>query len=324
MHPLTEKHDPARDPERQRRAGHARPPCRPGPHAGLGPAGLPGLAGPQGPVDRLRRPGARRRPGRRYEVVVDCSKAPVGASSCATSACPTRSTSRTDKVLCFAWWHGTSPGAGPVPAVLDTGSPFTTRGVRRDEDPEARLRAQGRRVDHQRGHLGGGRGLELHPGHRRPGLRVDRDLGAAEQERWLVPPDPHPPGRLPILTRNGQPPRPQERGPKDVVYLGENETVRLPTKFEHHRVATCCTPQRRARASSSVRDAGRPSPITTGGPGRCPRHRRRDAGSARAGGDRAGPGSADHCDHDPGHSAASMPATASAATWCAAVTPEPQ
>lgn len=35
-------------------------------------------------------------------------------------------------------------------------------------------------------------------------------------------------------------------------------------------------------------------------------------------------GSADHCDHDPGQSAASMPASASAAISWAAVTPEPQ
>ena len=35
-------------------------------------------------------------------------------------------------------------------------------------------------------------------------------------------------------------------------------------------------------------------------------------------------GSDDHCDHEPGYSAASTPMLASAATWCAAVTPEPQ
>lgn len=38
-----------------------------------------------------------------------------------------------------------------------------------------------------------------------------------------------------ILSRNGRPPFPYERGPKDVVYVGENETVRLLMKFEHHR-----------------------------------------------------------------------------------------
>ncbi|SFK57429.1 multicopper oxidase family protein [Geodermatophilus ruber] len=34
-----------------------------------------------------------------------------------------------------------------------------------------------------------------------------------------------------ILDRNGRPPRAQELGPKDVVYLGENETIRLVTQF---------------------------------------------------------------------------------------------
>ena len=34
-----------------------------------------------------------------------------------------------------------------------------------------------------------------------------------------------------VLSRNGRPPRPEERGPKDVVYVGENETVRLIMRF---------------------------------------------------------------------------------------------
>jgi hypothetical protein len=38
-----------------------------------------------------------------------------------------------------------------------------------------------------------------------------------------------------ILSRNGQAPFAHERGPKDVVYVGEGETVRLLMKFEHHR-----------------------------------------------------------------------------------------
>ncbi|TNB75679.1 multicopper oxidase family protein [Arthrobacter sp. BB-1] len=38
-----------------------------------------------------------------------------------------------------------------------------------------------------------------------------------------------------ILSRNGRPPFAYERGPKDVVYVGEGETVRLLMKFEHHR-----------------------------------------------------------------------------------------
>jgi spore coat protein A, manganese oxidase len=38
-----------------------------------------------------------------------------------------------------------------------------------------------------------------------------------------------------ILDRNGQPPLPHERGPKDVVYVGEGERVRLIMRFEHQR-----------------------------------------------------------------------------------------
>ena len=38
-----------------------------------------------------------------------------------------------------------------------------------------------------------------------------------------------------ILSRNGKPPLPHERGPKDVVYVGESETVRLLMKFGPHK-----------------------------------------------------------------------------------------
>jgi spore coat protein A, manganese oxidase len=38
-----------------------------------------------------------------------------------------------------------------------------------------------------------------------------------------------------VLDRNGQPPRPYEKGPKDVVYVGEGELVRVIMKFEHQR-----------------------------------------------------------------------------------------
>jgi spore coat protein A len=38
-----------------------------------------------------------------------------------------------------------------------------------------------------------------------------------------------------ILSRNGKAPFDHERGPKDVVYVGENETVRLLMRFEHQR-----------------------------------------------------------------------------------------
>ena len=72
-----------------------------------------------------------------------------------------------------------------------------------------------------------------------PELGDDRDLGAREQVGRLVPPGPHPPHRL-------QDPRPQRQaaaalrvGPKDVVYVGENETVRVVMTFgPHDRAST--------------------------------------------------------------------------------------
>ena len=36
-----------------------------------------------------------------------------------------------------------------------------------------------------------------------------------------------------VLDRNGRPPEDYEKGPKDVVYLGEGETVRVLMRFEH-------------------------------------------------------------------------------------------
>ena len=37
-----------------------------------------------------------------------------------------------------------------------------------------------------------------------------------------------------ILDRNGRPPHPYEMGPKDVAYVGENETVRVLMRFGPH------------------------------------------------------------------------------------------
>jgi FtsP/CotA-like multicopper oxidase with cupredoxin domain len=37
-----------------------------------------------------------------------------------------------------------------------------------------------------------------------------------------------------MLDRNGRPPRPYETGPKDVVALGPNETIRVAMQFRDH------------------------------------------------------------------------------------------
>src|SRR3712207_1902184 len=38
-----------------------------------------------------------------------------------------------------------------------------------------------------------------------------------------------------VIDRNGRPPRAYEKGPKDVVYLAENETIRIMTRFAPHQ-----------------------------------------------------------------------------------------
>jgi FtsP/CotA-like multicopper oxidase with cupredoxin domain len=50
---------------------------------------------------------------------------------------------------------------------------------------------------------------------------------------WFHPVHPHL-VEFKVLDRNGLTPPPQERGPKDVVYLGEGERVRVIMKFETH------------------------------------------------------------------------------------------
>ena len=50
-----------------------------------------------------------------------------------------------------------------------------------------------------------------------------------------------------VLDRNGKPPMPHELGPKDVVYVGENETVRVIMRFEGLRQVHDPLPQPRPR-----------------------------------------------------------------------------
>jgi FtsP/CotA-like multicopper oxidase with cupredoxin domain len=51
---------------------------------------------------------------------------------------------------------------------------------------------------------------------------------------WLHPIHPHL-VEFRMLDRNGQPPKPYETGPKDVVALGPNETIRVAMKFVDFR-----------------------------------------------------------------------------------------
>jgi spore coat protein A len=61
-----------------------------------------------------------------------------------------------------------------------------------------------------------------------------------------------------ILTRNGKPPLPHERGPKDVVYVGENEAVRVAMKFQgpENPDAKACYDEEAGRLGPGSKDGG--------------------------------------------------------------------
>ena len=44
-----------------------------------------------------------------------------------------------------------------------------------------------------------------------------------------------------VLSRNGRPPRPEENGPKDVVYTGENQKIELLMQFSRQGGRTAAT-----------------------------------------------------------------------------------
>ena len=103
----------------------------------------------------------------------------------------------------------------------------------RHQDRQARPAPQQQHLEGQQHDLGRHRQVELPDGRGEPAARRGPDLGDHQQVGRLVPPHPHPPGRLQDPLRNGKAPFNYELGPKDVAYVGENETVRLITKFAH-------------------------------------------------------------------------------------------
>jgi FtsP/CotA-like multicopper oxidase with cupredoxin domain len=75
-----------------------------------------------------------------------------------------------------------------------------------------------------------------------------------------------------ILDRNGRPPFPYERGPKDVAYVGENETVRVITRFGPHEgryMIHCHNVTHEDHDMMVAFEVGRggPDPVTTAPPG---------------------------------------------------------
>ena len=135
-----------------------------------------------------------------------------------------------------------------------------------------RLVRDQRPVDHRRQDLARRRGQRLTLRSWPTRRRRRRDLGDRATRRRLAPPAAHPPRRL----QDPQPQRtdrrrPHERGPKDVVYVGENERVRVLIQFE--------------RGTPAVHDP-LPQPLARGPRHDGPVHRRR--GRLRPHHDRSG------------------------------------
>jgi spore coat protein A len=173
----------------------------------------------------------------RYEVVVDFAGSAGRSVELRNAGVPNAvDYDNTNKVMRFdVAATTTSPGAGPVPAVLDTTSAFLAL---KESDATKTRKLVFERKDSE-WTINGDTWEEVEES---GFTKVIADPAFRSTEIWELENKSggwfHPIHihlvDFKILTRNGRPPAPQERGPKDVVYLGENETIRLLMKFEGH------------------------------------------------------------------------------------------
>jgi spore coat protein A len=171
----------------------------------------------------------------RYEVVIDFSRSAGRSVELRNLGVPNAvDFDNTDKVMRFDVAATGPAGAGPLPAVLSR-DPFF--GVTESQATKTRKLVFERKngewtINGMTWAQVEASGFQL--------VIADPALNSVEiwelenkSGGWFHPIHIHLVDFM-ILSRNGRPPAPQERGPKDVVYLGENETVRLLMKFEHH------------------------------------------------------------------------------------------
>lgn len=181
----------------------------------------------------------RHAPAERYEVVVDFSDHEPGDRVVLRNNSPKNNINyaHTDKVMAFEVTDDPfDPSDNEVPAVLDAQQP--TMLLRREQAVRTRRITFGR---------DGGEWVinnrtwddVVRSGYTLTLAAPQRD----EIEIWTLR-NPsggwHHPVHIhfvdfQILSRNGRPPLPHELGPKDVVYLGENETVQVLVKFDGGR-----------------------------------------------------------------------------------------
>ena len=109
------------------------------------------------------------------------------------------------------------------------------QGLRRVGDPQHALRAQARRLDRQRQTWEDVVDSDYELTVANPAYG-DVEIWELENQSggWFHPVHIHLVD-FKVLDRNGRPPEPYEQGPKDVVYVGENEKVRVIMRFENQR-----------------------------------------------------------------------------------------
>ncbi len=175
-------------------------------------------------------------PAERYEIVIDFAKYPVGKRVVLRNASPKNNVdyTNTNRVMAFDVIDGvTSAANNSIPDVLNPNEPVMQL------RPEQAVRT---------------RTLNFHRtnGEWKINNQTWKDVESSNYQATLAQPNRgdveiwelsnlsggwfHPVHihliDFQILSRNGLPPAPYERGPKDVVYVGETETVRVLAKFE--------------------------------------------------------------------------------------------
>jgi FtsP/CotA-like multicopper oxidase with cupredoxin domain len=178
----------------------------------------------------------RTAPAERYEVIIDFSKYPIGRRVVLQNSSPknNRNYTNTNKIMAFdVVSEPTDLSNNSIPDVLNPNDPIMAL------QPQDAVRTRKFRFHRSNGEwkINNTSWKEVVNSNYQFTLanpqRGDVEIWQFENTSggWFHPIHTHLID-FKILDRNGKPPLPQERGSKDVVYLGENETVRVITKFE--------------------------------------------------------------------------------------------
>ncbi len=172
----------------------------------------------------------------RYEVIIDFSKYPLGRRVILQNNSPTnnRDFANVDKIMAFVVdSEPTDLSNNSIPDVLTTTNPVM------DLQPSQAVRTRQFRFERQNGEwkINGTSWRDVEASDFRFSLaspnRGDVEIWELENKSggWFHPVHIHLTD-FKVLDRNGKPPFPHELGPKDVVYVGEGEKVRVMMKWE--------------------------------------------------------------------------------------------